>query len=194
MSTPSETEIFVSEDNISRTTGKPKKKPRGPPMTPERKAQLLENLKRGRENSAKKRKEMAEAKKAKKKAEEEELFSHVKPKPAPAAPTPVTTPQPHYDNYGISSINNELKELRLMMKEMKMERETERQKAEIRALKDQIALLSTKKKEIKMEETKPEPKPEPKPTPTPAPAPQPMPLRVMSTHADSPLSRLQRFA
>jgi len=193
MSTPSETELFVSEENISRTTGKPKKKPRGPPMTPERKAQLLENLKRGRENSAKKRKEMAEAKKAKKKAEEEELFSHVKPKPKPA-PTPVTTPQPHYDNYGISSINNELKELRLMMKEMKMERETERQKAEIRALKDQIALLSTKKKEIKMEEAKPEPKPEPKPTPTPAPAPQPMPLRVMSTHADSPLSRLQRFA
>jgi hypothetical protein len=194
MSTPNESELFVSEENISRTTGKPKKKPRGPPMTPERKAQLLENLKRGRENSAKKRKEMAEAKKAKKKAEEEELFSHVKPKPTPVAAAAVVTPAvpapTHYDNYGISSINNELKELRLMMKEMKMERETERQKAEIRALKDQIALLSIKKKE-KMEEAKPEPKPTPV---TPAVAPPPTPLRVMSTHADSPLSRLQRFA
>ena len=72
-------EIF--EKPITESTGKQsgnKSKPKRKPLTPERKAQLLENLKKGRETSALNRQKKAQVKKILKKEANEEIDNVIK--------------------------------------------------------------------------------------------------------------------
>lgn len=184
----SETDLFKvpTEEKAKKTRAKK-------PMSAERKAQLMENLRRGREKSLKIRQDKAKMKKEAVEETPEEESKLFKEK--------LVKKSSHSEDGNVASINAELKELRVMLKEMKLERESERQRAEIAELKAKINELNESKKEIKEQvpESKPVPIPEtPKPKPPPVQEPpKPPPIRVV--HADNPnnfkrKSGLSRFA
>jgi len=161
-------EIFESKTKTKTKTKKP--------MTEERKAQLLENLKRGRETSLNKRKELASKKKQRVPVETDTTFDKVN---SVNVKVPASTKTVNESN----NINADLRELKLMLKEMKYERESERQKNEINDLKNKINELNKTKKSYndqfdsdKFLLKKPEPKPLLKSTPVTAPVSTPVPL------------------
>jgi len=161
-------EIFESKTKTKTKTKKP--------MTEERKALLLENLKRGRETSLNKRKELASKKKQRVPVETDTTVDKVN---SVNVMLPVSTKTVNESN----NINADLRELKLMLKEMKYERESERQKNEINDLKNKINELNKTKKSNndqfdydKFLLKKPEPKPLLKSTPVTAPVSTPVPV------------------
>jgi len=161
-------EIFESKTKTKTKTKKP--------MTEERKALLLENLKRGRETSLNKRKELASKKKQRVPVETDTTVDKVN---SVNVMLPASTKTVNESN----NINADLRELKLMLKEMKYERESERQKNEINDLKNKINELNKTKKSNndqfdydKFLLKKPEPKPLLKSTPVTAPVSTPVPV------------------
>ena len=129
-------------DMVAEKSKKKTRKPRGPITDPDKKAKLLENLKKGRETSMKNRQAKAKAKKVQTPKPEPEPKPEPKPEPEPepvqmlepkiykqldkiekASLEPIDTPTAKESNV---NINSDINELLSFMRELKEERKSKK--------------------------------------------------------------------
>ncbi len=112
-------------DMVAEKSKKKTRKPRGPITDPDKKAKLLENLKKGRETSMKNRQAKAKAKKVQTPKPEPEPKPEPKPEPEPE---PVQMLEPNISK--TTSVqppdNTDMSELLSFMKELKEERKSKK--------------------------------------------------------------------
>jgi hypothetical protein len=178
-----EAETPLIEPEPEEQAEKPKKKGKHKkPMSEERRAQLLENLARGRQKAMIAKKKNALAKKILKDKKRNEVEEIIK--------------QDIFEKSNKPNLEQEILELKEAIKELKAgkkpKEQSQEEKSEIEILKEQIKeLKQSKKTETKPKEKPKEPEPAPKepepaPSPTPTPTPTPAPIKKKNVYSLRP--------